>query len=293
MKLSPILSALTLIVAAGAAVAATAGLFWSDGGNSYLFSTLHGQTAQISGQGLYRYDTVFFAEGYKGQDAVVLFPGVPLLLFALLIARRGSVSGKMLLTGMLGYILYIYASMALGAAFNRLFLLYVLVFSASMFAFIQAFTSVASEVLTMRIPEQLPGRWLVVFMVASGAITLVVWGMPLVGALTSGGVPDRMDSYTTMVTYALDLGVITPATMLCAMFVLRRNPLGYLIAMPLLVTIILLAPQIILSTIFQNTAGVPFTTPELVGPVSGFVLLGLLSISLLISILRAFSPKNP
>lgn len=65
---------------------------------------------------------------------------------------------------------------------------------------------------------------------------------------------------------------------------------GYLIAFPLLVIIILLAPQIILSTIFQRTAGVPFTTGEMVGPVAGFVVLGFIATWLLVSLLRDLMP---
>jgi hypothetical protein len=52
-----------------------------------------------------------------------------------------------------------------------------------------------------------------------------------------------MDSYTTMVTYALDLAIITPAALLCAVLVLRGNPMGYVIAVPLLALLVLLAPQ--------------------------------------------------
>lgn len=107
-----------------------------------------------------------------------------------------------------------------------------------------------------------------------------------VGALIKSGPPDRMDSYTTMVTYALDLAVITPATFLCAVLVWRGDPQGYVIAVPLLTLIVLLAPQIILGTIFQRSAGVPFTTGEMIGPVAGFVILGLIAAWLLAAILR-------
>jgi hypothetical protein len=98
-----------------------------------------------------------------------------------------------------------------------------------------------------------------------------------------------MDSYTTMVTYALDLAIITPAAFLCAALVLRGDPLGYVIAAPLLTLIVLLAPQIILSTVFQRSAGVPFTRGEMIGPVTGFVVLGLIAAWLLVAILRGLS----
>ena len=59
-----------------------------------------------------------------------------------------------------------------------------------------------------------------------------------------------------------------------------------------MVLIILLAPQIVLSTFFQRAAGVAFTTGEMVGPVSGFVLLGVVAVWLLVSILRGLARKD-
>jgi hypothetical protein len=289
MKASATVIALSSTVALLAAIAAAMGLFWKEGGDPFSFSTLRGQAVQIFGQGLYRYDTLFFGANFKGQDAVVLFLGVPLLIVSILLFQRGSVGGQLLLAGTLGYFLYVYASMALGASYNRLFLLYIVIFSASLYAFVQVFSSVDLDLIASQIPGGLPRRGLAIFMFASGLVTLVVWGAPLVTALINGGPPDRMDSYTTMVTYALDLAIITPATFLCGVLVLRGDPLGYVIAAPLLTLIVLLAPQIIVSTIFQRSAGVPFTTGEMVGPVAGFVVLGLLGGWLLIAIFRGIS----
>lgn len=289
MKASSIVIMLSSLVALLAAIAAATGLFLKDDGTPFLFSTLRGQTAQIFGQGLYRYDTLFFGAGFKGQDAVALFLGVPLLVISIVLYQRGSVSGQLLLTGTLGYFLYLYSSMSLGASYNRLFLLYIVIFSASLFAFIQLFSSVNLDLVTSQIPAGLPRRGLAIFMFTAGFVTLVVWGAPLVVALIEGGPPDRMDSYTTMVTYALDLAIITPATFLCAVLILRGDPLGYVIAAPLLALVVLLAPQIILSTVLQRSAGVPFTMGEMIGPVTGFVVLGLIAARLLVAILRGLS----
>lgn len=286
MPVSNIIIVLSSLVALLAAIAAAAGLFVKDSGEPFLFTTLRGQTAKIHGQGLYRYDTLFFGAGFKGQDAVALFLGVPLLALSIFLYQRGTVSGQLLLAGTLGYFLYLYASMALGAAYNKLFLLYVAIFSASLFTFVQVFSSAYSHLAASPLPSGLPRLGLAIFMLAAGLVTLVVWGAPLVAALIKGGPPDRMDSYTTMVTYALDLAIITPATFLCAVLVLGDNPMGYVIAAPLLTLIILLAPQIILSTIFQRSAGVPFATGEMIGPVAGFVVLGLIAAWLLATILR-------
>lgn len=286
MKISSTIIVLSSLIAILAAIAAATGLFLKGDGTSYSFTTLHDQKAQIFGQGLYRYDTVFFGAGYKGQDAVVLFLGVPLLVLSIVLYHRESVSGHLLLTGILGYFLYIYASMALGAAYNKLFLLYIVIFSASLFAFVQAFSSVDLNLIASQISSALPRRGLVIFMTLAGFITLIVWGGPIIAALIQGNAPEKMDSYTTMVTYALDLAVITPATILCAVLILREEPLGYVIASPLLTVVVLLAPQIILSTFFQKSAGVPFTIGEMIGPVAGFVVLGLIAAWFLVHILR-------
>jgi hypothetical protein len=286
MKSSILLNILGLVIACSAAIAAVIGLFWRDGGSSFSFSTLRSQITQIYGRGLYRYDTLFFGAGFKGQDAVVLFLGVPLLIIALLLTQQESACDQLLLTGMFGYFLYVYSSMALGASYNRLFLLYIIIFSASLFAFILSFSAIDLDLIAARVSGEFSNSGMVIFMFTAGLVTLLVWGGPLVKALLNDTPPERMESYTTMVTYALDLAIITPATVLCAILVLKGDAFGYAIAVPLLTVIILLAPQIILSTIFQRSAGVPFTTGEMVGPVAGFVTLGLLAFWLLVAILK-------
>jgi len=274
-----------VLIAAFALVAAAGGLFVRSGTGPFAFTTLRGQQAQIFGQGLYRYDTVFFGAGFKGQDAVVLFLAIPLLLISLVWSSRGSLAGHLLFIGILGYFLYVYASMALGAAFNPFFLVYVAIFSASLFAFVHTFSSLNPSSIAAHI-ERLPGRGIAVFMFLAGLVTLTVWGAPLVTALAKAAPPEKMDIYTTMVTYALDLAIITPATFLCAFLVLRGNPLGYALAVTLLTIILLLAPQIVLSTIFQRSAGIPFTPGELIGPIAGFVILGSAAAWFLFNILR-------
>jgi hypothetical protein len=176
--------------------------------------------------------------------------------------------------------------MALGAAYNRLFIVYIALFSVSLFAFIQAFSSVDLTTIQSQIPSGLPTRGLAIFMVIAGIVTVFAWGSPLVSAFLKDLPPERLDSYTTMVTYALDLAIITPASVLCAVLVFRGNPSGYVIATSLLALIIMLTPQIVLSTVFQRSAGVPLTPGEMIGPVSGFVLLGIVAAWYLVAILR-------
>ena len=106
--------------------------------------------------------------------------------------------------------LYVYGSMSLGAAFNGLFPLYVVLFSASLFALGLTLHAVDPEQLRRAFTARTPHRAVGIFLLAAGAITAVVWLMPLVGEMVQGNPPKLLDSYTTVVTDALDLGIITP-----------------------------------------------------------------------------------
>jgi len=126
----------------------------------------------------------------------------------------------------------------------------------------------------------------------SAAVTAAVWLQPLFAALVQGRAPEFLDVYTTTVTYSLDLAVVAPACAVAGLLVRRREPLGYLVAAPLLVTIVLLLPTIVLSTVLQAAAGISFTVPQVVGPIAGFAVLGGMGLRLLRSLLRAISPSS-
>jgi len=97
-------------------VAAGVGLFSTNGRGPFQFTTLHNETIEIYGTGLYQYDTPLIAIGYRVSDGFTLIIGIPLLLVSLWMHRRGTVRGKILLTGTLLFFFYNYGSLALGAA---------------------------------------------------------------------------------------------------------------------------------------------------------------------------------
>ncbi|GAA4744085.1 hypothetical protein GCM10023328_27270 [Modestobacter marinus] len=284
------------LVAAVAAAAATVGLVWRPSGTPTSVTTPRGQEVQVAGDGLYRFDTVFTAANNTAVDAVVLAFGIPLTVRAWLQHRNGSPRGTLLLTGSLGYLLYVYATYALGVAYNPLYLAYVTLLSASLFGFVAAFSEVDRAALAAAAADPaVPHRTLSWFLLTSAAVTAVVWLQPLVTALRTGAAPELLDVYTTTVTYSLDLAVLTPAAALAGLMVRRRQPLGYLIAAPLLVTIVLLLPSISLATALQVAAGISFTPAQVIGPIAGFGVLGAVGARLLVRLLRAVpvSPLTP
>ncbi|MFP4511373.1 MAG: hypothetical protein ACLFRV_00335 [Acidimicrobiales bacterium] len=279
LYLSGIVLALTIF-------AALVGLFWSPPEVGATFTSVRGEPVELYGEGLYRYDTAFKGGANRGADLVTLAIAVPALAIALHRYRRGSLQALLVAAGVLTWFLYLYASLALGTFYNELFLVYVALFSASLFALGLALRSIPPSVLT-RLDDHAPRRGLVRLMLAGGAVTAIVWGSTLVGAAITGDPPKLLDHSTTMVTDALDLAIITPATLVCAYLLHHRRRDGWLFVLPLLSLLVMLFPMIAAQTAFQLEADVSFEPPEIIGPIAGFVAVAAIALPLLIRTVRA------
>lgn len=286
---------LTVLVGALALITAAAGLFWPGTGQPFVFTTVRGQEALIHGQGLYRYDTLFSAAAFKGGDLVTLVVALPLLALATLHYRRGSLRGAFLLAGMLSFFLYNSASLAFSAAFNPLFLVYVAIFSASLFAFICALTAIDRQVLPAHIAPGVPQHAIAIFLCVAGVGTALVWLMELIEPLRNGTLPAGIASSTTPFTHGLDIGVIMPAAIAGAVLVLRRDPLGYVLAFPVLCLCALIGLVVLAQTGMQLSMGVELSTGQIVGIAGTFLALSLVACGLLFAFFGKISevPRAP
>lgn len=278
---------LSMLVALFALIAAGVGLFWDPGTAPVEYTTPRAEIVERYGSGLYRYDSLFKGAGFRGTDAAILVIAIPFHLYAIRRYRRADVTGFLLLSGTLAFFLYNYASYALGATYNSFFLFYVLLFSASLYALVFLWRDIDIDSLKNEITGQVPWRWISSFMFAAGGITLLVWIDPLITALLNQTEPAILDGATTMVTDALDLAIIVPACMISGVLLLRRDPLGVLIAFPLLTLLLILGPVIAGQTISQLSAGVTLSPGEVIGPLSGFLLLALIDLWIMRILLRA------
>lgn len=281
-------------------VASGVGLFWHSSGENMVFTTLHGQQVDLYGRGLYRFDTAFTAPILRGTDAVLLFVGLPALVGAMPWAQRrwqsrserASLRGQMVLAGVLSCFLYAAVSRTFGAAYNELFLVYVAWFSASLYAFILAMVSVDLGQVSTRVKPGLPHRAIAYFLFLMG-LSPAVWLIEIVAGLAQGEVPRLLASYTTDVTTALDLGVITPACYLAGILLLRRRPLGYLLATVLLILLILIGLIVAGQSVMQVRAGVPLTVAEVLAYVIPFMGLSLVAVGFLLALLRHLAKAVP
>jgi hypothetical protein len=191
------------------------------------------------------------------------------------------------LAGALAYFLYVYASMALGAAYNWLFLVYVALLSTSLFPFVGAVA--ARDLRFTAAPPRLAPA---IFMLVCGLVTAFVWLGPLVVAALERRPPDRLDG-------VYDDGHVCPRSGhrcaghlgVCAL-ILRRRSLGYVLAFALTTVLVLLGPVIAVSTYNQVSAGIAFGPGEIAGPVVGFLVLGAAGLCVMASILRVVGDED-
>jgi hypothetical protein len=291
MKTSNLVVWLSYLIAVLAIVAASIGLFWQNEGNSFAFTTLHGNQVQIYGQGLYRYDTTLTAIGLKAGDAVTLMLGIPALLFSLRLYRHGSMRGGLLLSGTIAYFLYYYGSLAIGGAYNYLFLVYIVLLSASLFELILLLTSFELALLPSHFSPHFPRRGTGIYLIVSGVVLILIWlVLSILPALWSGKIPLEVGSYTTVVTYAIDMGIIAPALIVAGIMLLRRNSLGYLLVSTLLVFTTILGINLLTAGIVQKFAGL-ISIGQFIGFVVSFAILTLLAFWFTLALFRDFSDQ--
>ncbi len=276
MKSNNIVIRLALIIIPLALLAAGAGVFWQGAGESYPFETLRGETVMIRGHGLYRYDTVNSSSQEIGTDIVTLIIGVPLLITGIVLSRKGTLRGQLLLTGALGYFLYTYGAMCFLTAFNPLFLVYVALFSLSLFGFILSMKNLDVDEVTRHISDGFPRRAIATYFIIVAVFLTLAWLGLVASPSLTWTPPNGLESAITMVIQALDLGVIVPTSLITAILLLKKQAWGYALSSVMLLKVLTMGAALIAMIIGQILAGVPVdvavSTIFVIISVSGIIL---------------------
>lgn len=256
MKNQKILMLLILLIFLLTVFAAGMGLFYHIPGEPFTFTNHRGETILINGHGLYYYDTVSSVAQMQGNDLITLVVGLPLLIVSTWLAMRGSLRGRLLLTGTLGFILYTYMSMATLAAYNSLFLVYVAIFTFSLYAFILSLMSFDLKKLPSHFSPKLPHGWIAGLLFVVAGFLSMAWLGRIVPPLIQNQTP-ALENTTTLVIQFMDLSLIVPAAILGGILLLRRNAWGYLLASVLLTKGVTLGLAVSTMAINMSLAGVP------------------------------------
>jgi hypothetical protein len=204
---------------------------------AYVLSTLIAVLAALVSIGglllpdVYR-DNAFVKTTWLGNDAVTLFLAVPLLAASLVYSARGSLKAQLIWMGMLDYMLYNYAFYLFGTAFNAFFLIYVALTGLSIFALIFGLVNLDADKISEQFKEKTPVKWI------SGYFLFVAFGLGFVylaqsiAFIVTGQLPAivTITEHPTNVVFALDLILLVPWLVVGALWLMKRQPWGYVIA---------------------------------------------------------------
>ena len=221
---------LGIIIFILSAFAAGAGLWWPTQGENFIFTSIRGAEVLIEGQGLYYYDSVSMVAQAKAQDFVTLVLGLPLLVIGLWLYKKKSLRGALLLAGTFGYLFYTYLSYCMLSAFNALFLVYVSLFTLTLFALIITILSIDVKSLPNYFNEKATLKGIAILLFLLSAFLFLAWGGRVIPAIFSGGIPYGLEASTTLVIQVLDLGLVVPFCVVGGILLLKRSPYGYLIS---------------------------------------------------------------
>ena len=272
-----IIAALTSIISSGI------GIFYKIGGTRRFVENIYGKQVTLYGDGIYANDSLLKAGAAKGTDIVILAAGI--ILLAVLFIYSNRKTGMFLQAGLLLIILYATACLIMGMGFNRLFLLYVLQFGSSLFAFI---SSLHQILITENYSEKIWERHFKgtgVFLIISGC-SVLIWLIFILPAVFTGQPLETIEIYTTEPTFAIDLAIVFPSTVFCGISLFRKKKIGYKLAPVFLTFLTGVGLCVIFQSIYQASMGIVLPIGSFLGLVGSFIILGVIAFVLNIKLLQ-------
>ena len=233
------------------------------------FINQYGHTVKLFGYGIYANDSYFKAPISIGTDFCILFVLVPLFLYTYLqYQKKADTLSEMKLISVYAVAFYYAASIAFGVTYNQIFLVYVLLFTCSLFGMF-------SHIKNIQIKQKITvTRGLCVFLVITGVALIVAWLPDIISAMLEGGTLSLIGVYTTEITYVLDMGMISPLCFVCLYLLKKNDGLGVVLLAVLLKLCIIVGIMIIPQSICQAISGIELPLPALLTKALSFVALG-------------------
>ncbi|MBN2839404.1 MAG: hypothetical protein JXP37_00395 [Coriobacteriia bacterium] len=224
------LAALCVVIALGAGVTAAIGVFARGSGATEHATSIRGEEFEYATDGVYAYNAERVVAEGVGWDALTLFVAVPVLLIASPFVARGSLRGRLLAAGILGYLVYQYLMYAVFWALGPLFPAFIVLYPLSFIALLWIVTTIDLYSLPARFSESFPRRSMAIFSGVMGLQLVAMW-VPRIATGLSGDLAGAgLMGTPTLAVQALDLGIIVPLAFATAVFAWQRKPVGYLLA---------------------------------------------------------------
>lgn len=183
---------------------------------------------------LYRRDLDWIRAAWFGNDLVSLLVAVPLLIAAIVYARRGSLRADLLRYAVLAYAVYNYAFYLFGATMNELFHLYAALFVIPVTALAVGLARLDVDAVAAAVSERMPVRVIAGYMGFTALGLAIAWTAQWAGWVFAQIEPAVGEDAFTLIA-AMDLSFMVPFFGLGAVLLWRRHVWGYILAAVMIV----------------------------------------------------------
>jgi len=290
MNMNKVFHILSIFIVFLVIISSGFGLFYKSDGQPYDFQNQYGDTVKIYGDGIYRNDSYFMAHIFRGTDFMALFIVLPLMIFALIMdTKKNTIKSKLFLTAIIAYFLYYSISYSMGVIYNVLHLVYLALFSCTLYASLLGYGLL--KTFSIRISIKIYTNGLKIFLVFCGLSLFVAWLPDIIVSLVNKKPLELIEIYTTQITYVLDMAIISPLIFICLYNLSKNNNIGYILLGIILNMLSLVGIMVILQTVFQNRAGIELPVEATITKVGIFVILAILAIYYEIKLFKNIKDK--
>jgi hypothetical protein len=226
---------------------------------------------------LYAHETFSWAAQGIGQDIANMFIAVPALFIAVYFVNKGSVRAYLIWSGILIYLIYSYIIYAFDIHFNSLFFVYVAILGLSFYTLVGSMMGLNLDSFQRSFSANTKAKPVSVFLL----LVAFLWLSEDIPALVTGKIPQTIaeSGLPTNPVHVLDFAFTLPGMFLTAILLWRKNRVGYLFAIPLLVFSIMTGALILVLFLVMSMEGLPTSF------VAEMIYVIIILVSLLLSVL--------
>jgi hypothetical protein len=207
-----------------------------------------------------------------GQDYANLAV-VVLLLVSTYYVSKNSLRAYLVWLGAYIYIIYAFSIYAFAIHFNFLFLIYIIILGVSFFTLMGGFRAVDTANLSASFLINTKSKIVSALLMIIAILFSLLWLSEIVPCLLSNEIPPSLAETGLGVNpvHVLDLAFLLPGMVITSVLLWRRNRLGFLLAVPLMVFLATMGGGIISMFIISAIMGLPSSLPA--GMIIGLIML--------------------
>lgn len=208
-------------------------------------------TALVSWLGIYspdtyKLETANWSAQALGQDYVNFFIAVPMLLISVYFVNKNSLKAYLVWLGTLFYLIYSYILYAFCIHFGPLFLIYIIILSASFYSLVGALVNIEWNKINESF-KNVKVAGVSILLLSIAAIFYFLWLSDIIQALTTNNLPLSLKDTGLIVNpvHILDLAFLLPGVVIIAKLLRRHHVVALVLAVPMMLFLVIMGLAII------------------------------------------------